>query len=106
MGWFYIILAGLFEITWAVSLKFNSGFTRLWPSVGTCIAMLASLYFLNLGIQSLPIGTAYAVWTGIGSVGTAIIGIVIFGESGDYLRLFCMFLILAGIFGLKLTSSS
>lgn len=106
MAWIYVFMGGFFEITWAIGLKFTNGFTRFWPSVGTGIAMLASIYFLNMGVKSLPVGTAYAVWTGIGAAGTAILGIIIFGESKELLRILCILLIVSGIVGLKLTSAS
>lgn len=104
MAWIYLLIAGFFEITWAVGLKYTEGFTRLWPTVGTVAAMLASVYFLEEAVKTLPIGTAYAVWTGIGVAGTVIFGILLFGESREWARLVCVFLILAGIIGLKLFS--
>lgn len=105
MEWVYLFFAGLLEIAWAVGLKYTEGFTRLWPSVLTLAAMIASFALLGVALKSLPIGTAYAVWTGIGAVGTATIGIVVFGEPRDALRLLCIALIVAGILGLKLTSA-
>jgi quaternary ammonium compound-resistance protein SugE len=101
MAWFVLFLAGLFEIGWAIGLKYTDGFTRLWPSVGTFIAMVVSVVLLGLAMRTLPVGTAYAVWTGIGSVGTVILGIFLFGESAAVLRLLCIVLIVAGILGLK-----
>ncbi|NCO87063.1 MAG: quaternary ammonium compound efflux SMR transporter SugE [Rhodobacterales bacterium] len=104
MAWLFVFVAGLFEVAWAVGLKYTEGFTRLWPSLGTLAAMAISLGLLGLALRVLPLGTAYAVWTGIGSVGTALIGIWLFGESSDALRLLCIALIVAGIIGLKLVS--
>jgi quaternary ammonium compound-resistance protein SugE len=105
MSWFILFVAGLFEIGWAVGLKFTQGFTRLWPTVGTVAAMAVSLSLLGIALRTLPLGTAYAVWTGIGTVGTAIVGMLIFNEPAEFLRLACIFLIVAGIVGLKLVSS-
>lgn len=102
MSWGILVLAGLFEIGWAVGLKFTEGFTRLLPTLLTAAAMVVSLTLLGLALRSLPLGTAYAVWTGIGTVGTALLGIWLFGEPADVLRLGCIGLILAGIAGLKL----
>lgn len=102
MAWVILFVAGLFEIGWAVGLKYTEGFTRLWPSVGTVLAMILSVGLLGLAMKTLPIGTAYAVWTGIGAIGTVILGIVLFGDSASTARLLCVGLILAGIVGLKL----
>ena len=104
MPWIWLTLAGLIEVAWAIGLKYTEGVTRLWPSVFTGIAMVGSVYFLALAVRSIPIGTAYAVWTGIGAVGVAILGIILFGESRDIARLASMALIIAGITGLKLSS--
>ena len=104
MAWITLFLAGLTEVGWAVGLKYTEGFTRLVPSVLTVICMAASLGLLGLALKTLPIGTAYAVWTGIGTIGTALLGIVLFGESAGALRLACIGLIVAGIAGLKLVS--
>ena len=104
MAWIILLLAGLTEVGWAVGLKYTEGFTRLVPSVLTVICMAASLGLLGLALKTLPIGTAYAVWTGIGTIGTALLGIVLFGESAGALRLACIGLIVAGIVGLKLVS--
>lgn len=104
MAWLYLSLAGVFEIVWAIGLKYTDGFTRLWPSVGTAAAMLVSLLLLAEAYKSIPIGTAYAVWTGIGAAGTAALGIVLFGESRDPVRLLCLFLVVAGIVGLKFST--
>lgn len=105
MTWVVLFIAGLFEIGWAVGLKYTEGFTRLWPTVGTLAALTASMGLLGLALRTLPLGTAYAVWTGIGSVGTAILGIVLFREPATAMRLTCIALIVAGIVGLKLVSS-
>ena len=104
MNWFILIIAGLFEIAWAIGLKYTEGFTRLWPTVGTVLAMGISVGLLGVAMKSLPVGTAYAVWVGVGAVGTAILGIVLFGESANAGRLVSLALILAGIIGLKLAT--
>lgn len=104
MAWIYLTLAGLLEIGWAIGLKYTDGFTRLMPSVLTAISMVASVLLLGLALKTLPVGTGYAVWTGIGTVGTAILGIVLLGEPATALRLACIGLIVAGILGLKLAS--
>jgi quaternary ammonium compound-resistance protein SugE len=104
MAWMILVVAGLFEIGWAIGLKYTEGFTRLWPSVGTVAAMVLSVGLLGLAMRTLPVGTAYAVWTGIGALGTVILGIVLFGEPATVARLACVGLILAGIVGLKLTA--
>jgi quaternary ammonium compound-resistance protein SugE len=104
MAWFYLLLAGLTEIAWAVGLKHTHGWTRLGPSLITILLMIASFGFLSQALKSLPIGTAYAIWTGIGAVGTVVVGILWFGEPRTALRLACIGLILIGIAGLKLTS--
>ena len=105
MAWTYLVIAGLMEIAWATGLKYSEGFTKPLASMVTAILMIASFYFLSLALKTLPIGTAYAIWTGIGAVGTAIIGIILFGESREALRIICMLLIVAGIVGLKLFSA-
>ena len=104
MNWFILIIAGLFEIAWAIGLKYTEGFIRLWPTVGTVLAMGVSVGLLGIAMKSLPVGTAYAVWVGVGAVGTAILGIVLFGESANAGRLVSLALILAGIIGLKLAT--
>ncbi len=104
MAWLYLLVAGLFEIGWAIGLKYTHGFTRLLPTLFTLASMIVSLGMLGLALKSLPVGTAYAVWTGIGTIGTAILGIVLLGESAAVLRLACIGLIVAGIVGLKLVS--
>jgi quaternary ammonium compound-resistance protein SugE len=104
MAWAYLFVAGLLEIAWAIGLKYTEGFTRLWPSIATAAAMIASLAFLGLALKTLPVGTAYAIWTGIGACGTALLGIYLFSEPATVLRLACIGLILSGIVGLKLVS--
>lgn len=104
MSWFILVIAGLLEIGWAVGLKYTEGFTRLMPSVLTAGAMVASVVLLAIAMKELPLGTAYAVWTGIGTVGTALVGMAIFGEPADVLRALCILLIVAGIAGLKILS--
>ena len=104
MTWFILFVAGLLEIAWAVGLKYTEGFTRLWPTVGTIVALVASMSFLGIALRTLPLGTAYAVWTGIGSVGTAVLGIVLFREPATVLRLICIGLIVGGIVGLKVAT--
>ncbi len=104
MAWIYLVLAGLFEIGWALGLKYTDGFTRPVPTALTVASMAVSLFLLGLALKTLPLGTAYAIWTGIGTVGTVILGIALFGESTQVLRLACIGLIVAGIVGLKLVS--
>jgi len=105
MAWTYLVLAGLFEVGWAIGLKYTEGFTRLVPSVLTIISMVVSVLLLGLALKSLPVGTGYAVWTGIGTVGTALLGIYLLGEPATAARMACIGLIVAGILGLKLASS-
>ncbi|MET0531995.1 MAG: quaternary ammonium compound efflux SMR transporter SugE [Microvirga sp.] len=102
MAWTYLVLAGLLEIGWAIGLKYTEGFTRLVPSVLTGLSMVASVVLLGLALKTLPVGTGYAVWTGIGTVGTALLGIYLLGEPATAMRLACIGLIVAGILGLKL----
>lgn len=104
MNWLLLFVAGLFEVGWAIGLKYTEGFTRLWPTIGTAMAMLLSVCLLGIAMKSLPVGTAYAVWVGVGALGTALLGMVLFGESASAARLMCLALILAGIIGLKLTT--
>ena len=106
MNWILLLLAGLLEIVWAVGLKYTDGFTRLWPTVTTVSAMLISLALLGIAMKTLPASTAYAVWMGIGVVGTAILGIMVLNEPASLGRLFSISLILAGVIGLKLTTSA
>lgn len=104
MPWVILIIAGLFEVGWAIGLKYTEGFTRLWPSIGTVTAMVVSVGLLGLAMRDLPVGTAYAVWTGVGAVGTAILGIFLFGDSASAARVACLALIAGGIIGLKIVS--
>ena len=104
MDWLLLMIAGLFEIIWATGLKYTEGFTRLWPSMGTLAAMAVSMVLLAQALKTIPVGTGYAVWTGIGAAGTAIMGIVLFAESRHMIRLLCIGLIVAGIVGLKFSS--
>jgi quaternary ammonium compound-resistance protein SugE len=104
MAWIILVLAGLFEVGWAIGLKYTDGFTRLWPTVGTVAAMAISLGLLGIAMKSLPVGTAYAIWVGVGAVGTVILGIVLFQEPVNPLRLVSVGLIIAGLVGLKLAS--
>jgi len=105
MSWGLLVLAGLLEVVWAVGLKYTEGFTKLWPTVGTVLAMVLSVWLLGVAMKTLPVGTAYAVWVGIGAVGTAILGIYLFGESANFGRILSLALIVAGIVGLKLTTA-
>lgn len=105
MNWIYLLIAGFFEVTWAVGLKLSDGFTDLSISILTVLGMIASFYFLALALKSIPLGTAYAVWTGIGTVGTVVLGIILFKEPCCVLRLSCIVLIISGIIGLKLLSA-
>lgn len=102
MNWVILILAGLFEIAWAIGLKFSQGFTKLYPSLGTVLCLILSVYLLAIAAKSMPIGTAYAIWVGIGAIGTAIVGMILFHEPASIARLICLGLILAGVIGLKL----
>ena len=106
MAWTYLIVAGVLEIAWAVGLKYTQGFSRLWPSVMTIAAMVASFVLLAQALKTIPVGTGYAVWTGIGAAGTAMVGIVFLGESRELLRIFCLVLIVAGVVGLKFASTA
>ncbi|MEJ7848332.1 MAG: quaternary ammonium compound efflux SMR transporter SugE [Pyrinomonadaceae bacterium] len=106
MNWIYLLIAGILEVGWAVGLKYTDGWSKLYPSILTVIGMIASFYFLSLALKSLPIGTAYAIWTGIGTVGAAVLGMILFDEPRDFVRILCIMLIIAGIAGLKITSAS
>jgi quaternary ammonium compound-resistance protein SugE len=106
VAWLMLLVAGLLEVGWAIGLKYTEGFTRLWPSVFTLVAMVCSVVLLGIAMKSLPVGTSYAVWVGVGAVGTAILGMVLFGESADAGRLASLGLIVAGIVGLKLATPS
>ena len=105
MPWVYLTIAGLFECAWAIGLKYTDGFTRLWPSLLTIAAMAVSFLLLSLAMRTIPVGTAYAVWTGIGAVGVAVLGMLLLGEPREFIRLASIGLIIIGIFGLKLASS-
>jgi len=105
MAWIYLVIAGLFEIGWAVGLKYTQGFTRLWPSVATVACMIVSFQFLSLALKTIPLGTAYAIWTGIGAAGTAVLGMIFFHEPREGARIICLLLIIAGTVGLKLFAS-
>jgi quaternary ammonium compound-resistance protein SugE len=104
MAWVLLLLAGLFEMAWAIGLKYTDGFTRPWPTAGTVAAMIISVVLLGLAVKTLPVGTAYAIWTGIGAAGTVILGIALLGEPATAARLGCVGLILAGVVGLKLVT--
>lgn len=104
MAWICLVVAGLFECAWAIGLKYTEGFTRLLPSLLTALAMIISLGLLSVSMKSIPVGTAYAVWTGIGAVGVAVLGMVLLGEPRDMARIFCLLLIVCGIAGLKLVT--
>src|SRR5690606_533251 len=104
MAWILLVLAGLFEVGWAIGLKYTHGFTRLWPTLWTIGTMIVSLWLLGLAMRSLPVGTAYSVWVGVGAVGTVVLGIVLFGDSAHAARLVSIGLIIAGVIGLKLTT--
>jgi quaternary ammonium compound-resistance protein SugE len=106
MAWIYLIIAGLLEVGWAIGLKFTEGFSRLGPSLATVSAMIGSFCLLAAALKTIPVGTGYAVWTGIGAAGTAIIGMLVLGESREVLRILCLVLIVAGVVGLKFASPS
>lgn len=106
MAWIILAIAGLFEVGWAIGLKYTEGFTRLWPTVGTVLSMVISLGLLGVAMKSLPVGSAYAIWVGVGAVGTVALGIVLFGEPMNAARLISVALIVAGIIGIKLTTSA
>lgn len=106
MAWFLLILAGLFEVGWAIGLKYTEGFTRFWPSVWTAVAMFISVVLLGIAMKTLPVGTAYSIWVGVGAVGTVILGIILFGEPTNITRLVSVALIVAGIIGLKLATTA
>lgn len=104
MAWIILVVAGIFEVGWAIGLKYTAGFTRLWPTVGTVLAMVISLWLLGVAMKSLPVGTAYSVWVGVGAAGTVALGIVLLGEPANAARLISVALIIAGIVGLKLAT--
>ena len=105
MNWIILIVAGLFEVGWAIGLKYTDGFTRLWPTVSTIMAMIISLGLLGIAMKGLPVGTAYSIWVGVGAVGTVILGIILLGESVSVARMISVTLIVAGIIGLKLSNA-
>lgn len=104
MDWLLLLMAGVFEVIWALGLKYSLGFTRFWPSMVTLVAIAISFALLALSLKSVPFGTAYAIWTGIGAAGAALLGILLFGESADWTRLGCLILIVAGTIGLRLVT--
>ncbi|MFA7555703.1 MAG: quaternary ammonium compound efflux SMR transporter SugE [Spongiibacteraceae bacterium] len=104
MSWFVLVVAGLLETAWAIGLKYSEGFTRFWPSSITVVLLIVSLWLLSVAMKSLPVGAAYAIWVGIGAVGTVVLGIVLFGESAQPLKLLSLGLVVAGLVGLKLTA--
>lgn len=104
MHWIILFVAGLFEVAWAIGLKYTEGFSKLWPSVFTIVSMVISMGLLAYAVKHLPVGTAYAIWTGIGAVGTAVLGMILFNESKELIRIFFIFLIVVGIVGLKIFS--
>lgn len=105
MPWFILTIAGLFEMGWAIGLKYTEGFTRFWPTIATIVSMIISLWLLGIAMKNLPVGTAYPVWVGVGAVGTAILGVILFGESVNLGRIISIALIIAGIVGLKLSTA-
>jgi len=105
MAWIYLVIAGLFECGWAIGLKYTEGFSRFWPSAWTIAAMIVSFKLLSMAMRTIPVGTAYAVWTGIGAAGVALGGILLFGESKESLRILCILLIVCGVVGLKVFSA-
>ena len=105
MSWIHLLIAGIFEIAWAISMKYSSGFTKIWPTIITIITMGLSIYFLSIALKHIPLGTAYAIWTGIGVLGTSVFGILIFKEPTNFLRMLFLFLLISSIIGLKLTAS-
>lgn len=106
MAWVYLLVAAVFEVQWAITLKYTEGFSRLWPSVACALGMVVSVYFLALAQRTLPVGTSYAVWTGLGAVGTAVLGMLLFNESREVARVLCILLIVAGVLGLKLVTKT
>ena len=104
MNWLILVFAGLFETAWAIGLKYTEGFSKLWPTVWTILAMIISLWLLGIAMKSLPVGTAYSIWVGVGAVGTVVLGIVLFGEPANAFRLISVALIIAGLVGLKLST--
>jgi quaternary ammonium compound-resistance protein SugE len=104
MAWVNLLIAGIFEVVWAIGIKYTNGFTKIYPTIITITGMIVSFYFLSIAIKTLPIGTAYAVWTGIGTIGVVIVGMIWFNEPKDFMRIIFLILILIGIMGLKLTT--
>jgi quaternary ammonium compound-resistance protein SugE len=104
MAWFILVIAGLFEVGWAIGLKYTDGFSKLWPTVGTVLAMIISIGLLGLAMKTLPVGTAYAIWVGVGAIGTVILGMILFGEPATPLRIASLVMIVAGIVGLKIAA--
>lgn len=104
MAWLVLVIAGLFEVGWAIGLKYTEGFTRFWPTAGTVLSMVISIWLLGIALKTLPVGTAYAVWVGVGAIGTVVLGIILLGEPAGGARLFSVALIVAGIVGLKLAT--
>lgn len=104
MAWFYLFVAGVFEVQWAVTMKYTEGFSRLWPTLFCIVGMVASVWLLALAQRTLPVGTSYAIWVGIGAIGTALTGMWLFGESKDLLKIISLLLIVAGIIGLKISA--
>lgn len=104
MNWFILFIAGLLEAAWAIGMKYSDGFTKLYPSIFTIVTMALSVYLISVSLKTLPVGTAYSVWTGVGTVGTVILGIILYGESKEFIKLFFIFLIVVGIIGLRLFS--
>ena len=104
MAWVILVVAGLFEVGWAIGLKYTEGFTRLWPTIWTALSMIISLWLLGMAMKSLPVGTAYSIWVGVGAVGTVILGVVVLGEPANTARMVSVGLIIAGIIGLKLAT--
>ena len=104
MAWVVLVIAGIFEVGWAIGLKYTDGFTRMWPTVGTVLAMIISVWLLGIAMKSLPVGTAYSIWVGVGAVGTVVLGIALFGEPANAARLVSVALIIAGIVGLRLAT--
>jgi quaternary ammonium compound-resistance protein SugE len=104
VNWVILLIAAVFEVVWAIGIKYTDGFSKLWPTVGTISAMIVSVYLLSVAAKTIPIGTAYAIWTGIGAAGTAILGMLLFGESRDVARILCILLIVCGVVGLKVFS--
>ncbi len=106
MAWLYLFIAGIFEIVWAIALKYSEGFSKFWPSAITVVGMAISIYFLAIALKTLPIGVAYSIWTGIGAIGTVILGIMLFGESKEILKIVFVLMIVCGIVGLKLVTGN